>query len=113
MRYIVRRVGFYVIALWASITINFFIPRLIPGDPVAAMLAHSSTVQITKAQLEAFRVMLGVPNTPIWVQYFQYLQNFLSGNLGISLSNYPHPVTELLAQELPWTLGLVGLASII
>jgi len=112
MRYILRRVGFYLIALWASITINFILPRLIPGDPVAAMLARSS-ISVTPAQLKALQAILGVPKTPLWIQYFQYIQDLLQGNLGISLTHYPDTVVSVISQELPWTLGLVGLASIL
>jgi peptide/nickel transport system permease protein len=112
MRYIVRRVGFYLIALWASITINFIIPRLIPGDPVAAMLAKSS-LNVTPAVKQSLENLLGVPHTSLWSQYLAYLQNVLHGDLGISITHYPTPVTNLISQEILWTLGLIGLASII
>ncbi len=112
MRYLMRRVGFYLIALWASVTINFIIPRLIPGDPVAAMLARSS-VQATPAEIQALQALLGSPHTSLWGQYITYWQNLFQGNLGISVTHYPTPVTEVISQNLPWTLGLVGLASIL
>lgn len=113
MRYIARRVGFYLIALWAAITINFIIPRLIPGDPVSTMLSKS-TVQATPALRRSLENLLGIPHTSLWVQYLSYLQNLLHGDLGISITtHYGARVTDVIAQELPWTLGLVGLASII
>lgn len=112
MRYILRRVGFYLIALWASITINFFIPRLIPGDPVSEMLSKSS-INVTPAMRQALENMLGLPHTSLWVQYLDYLQGLFSGNLGISITHFPDTVSSVIATCLPWTLGLVGLASII
>ena len=107
MRYILRRVGFYLIALWASITINFFIPRLIPGDPVSEMLSKSS-INVTPAMKQALENMLGLPHTSIWAQYVAYLQGLLSGNLGISITHFPDTVTSVIATCLPWTLGLVS-----
>lgn len=112
MRYILRRLGFYLVALWASITINFFIPRLIPGDPVSEMLSKSS-INVTPAMRQALENLLGIPHASIWVQYVDYWRSLLSGNLGISITHYPDSVTSVIATTLPWTLGLVGLASII
>lgn len=112
MRYIMRRVGFYLIALWAALTINFLIPRLIPGDPVSAMLAHSS-INPTPAMRESLENLLGVPHTSLWAQYVQYLGNVLTGNLGVSISHFPTPVTDVISQEIPWTLGLIGLAAVL
>ena len=107
-----RRVGFYLIALWAALTINFIIPRLVPGDPVAAMLAKSS-INPTPAMRKSLEALLGSPHTSLLAQYGQYLGNVLTGNLGISVTHFPTPVATLISQELPWTLGLVGMASII
>lgn len=112
MRYILRRVGFYLVALWASITINFLIPRLIPGDPVSNMLSKS-TINVTPAMRLSLEQLLGVPNTSLWVQYIDYLQRLLHGDLGFSIIHFPNSVVSVIATGLPWTLGLVGLASII
>lgn len=112
MRYIMRRVGFYLIALWAAVTINFIIPRLIPGDPVTIMLSNSH-INATPAMRQSLENLLGVPHASLWTQYLLYLANLLHGDLGISITHFPTPVSTLLAQEIPWTLGLVGLASII
>src|SRR5205807_8608867 len=99
-----RRAGFYLIALWAALTINFIIPRLIPGDPVTVMISKSS-INVTPAMRQSLENLLGVPHGSLWVQYLSYLQNLLHGDLGISITHFPTPVTELLAQEIPWTLG--------
>ena len=112
MRYVMRRVGFYLIALWAAVTINFIIPRLIPGDPVGAMLAKSQ-ISPTPAMKQALENILGSPHQNLWGQYVQYLGNLLSGNLGVSITHYPTPVADVISQEIPWTLGLIGLAAIL
>jgi peptide/nickel transport system permease protein len=111
MRYLLRRIGFYLIALWASVTINFIIPRLVPGDPAEAMLAKMRGQAVTAYQLQALRVELGVNMTdPLPVQYWQYLVNVVHLNLGISSVNFPQTVSSVIAEHLPWTIGLVGVA---
>ena len=114
MRHLLRRTGFYLIALWAAVTFNFIIPRLMPGDPAEAYIAKLQTQQITRAQIDAIRAEFGVnPNVPIWRQYFDYLNGILHGNLGIATSQFPTPVIDILRQSLPWTAGLVGVALIL
>ncbi|HZR43286.1 MAG TPA: ABC transporter permease [Ktedonobacteraceae bacterium] len=114
MRHILRRAGFYLIALWAAATFNFIIPRLMPGDPAEAYIARLRAQQITREQIEAIRQEFGVdPNVPIWKQYFDYLNGILHGHLGISVSQFPMQVTDILRQSLPWTVGLVGAALIV
>lgn len=112
MRYLLRRIGFYLLALWVAVTINFLIPRLVPGDPaelfMSRMRGHASP-----QMLRALEISLGVSHDPLWVQYVQYLNNLLHGNLGISLTYLPTPVTQILAQDLPWTIALVGTALFI
>ncbi len=111
MRYLLRRVGFYLIALWAAITFNFIIPRLMPGDPAEAYIAKLQTQQVTRAQIEAIRAEFGVnPQVPIWKQYFDYLNGLAHGNLGIATSQFPSQVIDILRQSLPWTIGLVGVS---
>jgi peptide/nickel transport system permease protein len=114
MRYLLRRVGFYLIALWASVTLNFIIPRLMPGDPALAFLARMQGKNVTFEQLQAIRTLFGVQtNVPIWVQYGQYLNNLLHGNLGISDYFFPQTVMQVIGEHLPWTLGLLSIAVII
>jgi len=114
MRFLLRRAGFYLVALWAAVTFNFIIPRLMPGDPAEAYIARLQTQQVTHAQIDAIRAEFGVnPNVPVWKQYFAYLNGLLHGNLGISTSQFPSQVIDILRQSLPWTIGLVGAALIL
>lgn len=112
MRHLLRRIGFYLIALWASITLNFFIPRLAPGDPASALIARMNG-RIPPQALTALQIQFGVTHEPLWIQYIKYLNNLLHGNLGISYTYFPTPVTTMIAQELPWTLGLVTVSLLI
>lgn len=116
MRYFLRRVGFYLVALWAAVTFNFLIPRLMPGDPTAVYIAKLSQQgsTVTPAMIAAIQKEFGVtPNVPIWQQYFDYLNNVLHGQLGISTSQFPSQVSTILSQSLPWTIGLVGVSVIL
>ena len=114
MRYLLRRAGFYLVALWAAVTFNFIIPRLMPGNPALAYIAKIHAQNVTTAQYNAMLQEFGVnPNVPIWKQYFDYVGALLHGQLGISVSQFPSQVSTILAQSLPWTLGLVGTAVIL
>jgi peptide/nickel transport system permease protein len=112
MRFIFRRMGFYLIAAWASLTINFFLPRLIPGDPASAIFAGSRG-QLRPEQLDQLRAALGLSNEPLINQYFTYLSHILRGDFGISFSAFPAPVTTVIGTALIWTLLLGGTALII
>jgi peptide/nickel transport system permease protein len=114
MRYLLRRLLFYLVALWAAVTFNFIIPRLMPGDPAEAYIAKLQTQQVTREQIAAIRKLFGVnPNIPLWRQYLDYLTGLLHGNLGIATSQFPTPVIVILRESLPWTIGLVGVSLII
>jgi peptide/nickel transport system permease protein len=112
VRHLLRRIGFYLVALWASITINFFIPRLIPGDPAAVLLARFQGRMNPQAVI-ALDLQFGISHDPLWIQYLRYLQQLLHGDLGTSFLYFPTPVSTVLAQELPWTLALVGTSVLI
>ncbi len=112
MRHLLRRTGFYLVALWASITLNFIIPRLSPGDPASALVARMQG-RIQPDQLKALEVTFGVSHDSLWSQYIQYLGNLLHGNLGVSVTYFPTPVATVIGQNVRWTLGLVGVATIV
>ena len=108
MKHLLRRISFYLVALWASITINFIIPRLAPGDP--GRRAHGTFPGTYDSPGRPFprTAVWHFYHDPLWMQYFQYLNNLFHGNLGTSFTYFPTPVSTVLAQELPWTLALVG-----
>jgi peptide/nickel transport system permease protein len=113
MRHMLRRIGFYLLALWASITLNFLLPRLAPGNPAQTMLARMHG-RLSPQALHALEVAFGVnEHESLWSQYLQYLNNLFHGDLGISVTYFPTPVVEVIRQDMPWTLGLVGISLII
>ncbi len=112
MRFILRRIGFYIAALWIAVTLNFLIPRLMPGDPASTMFAQAQG-KMSADQLKALKASLGYSSDNIFRQYLTYLWNMAHGNLGLSFSHFPVPVTTVIGQDLPWTLLLVGIAVLI
>lgn len=112
MRHLLRRAAFYLVALWAALTVNFLIPRLMPGDPVALFIARLQG-RVDPRAINALRLQFGVTNESLWTQYWRYLGQLAHGDLGRSIVFYPTPVSEVIQQSLPWTLVLVGVATII
>ena len=116
MKYYVRRITFYLITIWAAITLNFVLPRLTPGDPAEIMLAKLARagVQINDQLIRSINLLLGgATDGSLWDQYVNYLGKILTGDLGVSITSYPASVTTLIGKALPWTIGLVGIATII
>ncbi|WP_248704720.1 ABC transporter permease [Curtobacterium sp. MWU13-2055] len=115
MRFYLQKVIFYVVAIWAAVTLNFLIPRLMPGNPVDVIISKMSATGaiITPATRKALTVELGGGTGSWWSQYGEYLNNLFHGNLGVSLVNYPEKVTTVIGQALPWTIALIGLATVI
>jgi peptide/nickel transport system permease protein len=115
VRYLLRRLGFFVVTLWAALTLNFFIPRMMPGDPVSALRDRSRN-KLSPAALQEMLTSYGYkPNQNWFVAYIDYLGNMFTGRWGVSIggSSLGEPVTKIIGQALPWTLGLVGLATVI
>lgn len=115
MSFYVRRFSFYLITLWAAISLNFLIPRLLPGDPASIMLARlARSGEVTPAMIRSVELLLGsTTDATMLEQYVAYWGRLLQGDLGISVTRYPAPVADLIAQALPWTLVLVGLATML
>jgi peptide/nickel transport system permease protein len=113
VRFVVRRLGFFVVTLWAAVTLNFLIPRLMPGNPAVAMMARYRG-HINPQALHALEIAFGVNNhQSLLSSYFTYLGNIFRGDLGISLTFFPDTVTHDVLQALPWTLVLVGVTTIL
>ena len=111
-RFFAGRAAFYLFTLWAALTINFFLPRMMKGDAVDQYLARNRNVSPEAA--DALRALLGLDtDKTLWQQYLDYGGLLLRGDLGVSLLHGLRPVTEVIAQALPWTIGLVGFATIV
>lgn len=112
MYFLLRRIGFYLIAAWMSVTINFLIPRMMAGDPVQIMFARFQG-RMEPRMIESLYATFGFVQGPLHVQYLTYLQNLLQGDLGLSIAWFPAPVTQVIGIGLGWTIRLLGVTLII
>ncbi|MET8150700.1 ABC transporter permease [Actinoplanes sp. NPDC049668] len=113
MKFLIQRTLFYLFTAWAAITINFFIPRMIPGDPVKSLLARFQG-QMSSDAIASLYVLFGLDkDASLWEEYVDYWQQLLHGDLGLSFTAFPTPVSEIIGQALPWTVALVGITTII
>jgi peptide/nickel transport system permease protein len=114
MRALLRRLGVYFLAAWVALTVSFLLPRVVPGNPVAGAVARASQSGNCNSQcVMAIEAQLGYNvHTSIWDQYLQYIGNLVHGDLGHSWSENAS-VGSLILQYLPWTLGLLVVATTI
>ncbi|WP_235857181.1 ABC transporter permease [Occultella glacieicola] len=114
--FLARRLGFYLTAAWAAITLNFLLPRLMPGDPSVAIVDQLQRVsgrQLPPETLVSIQTLFGDPDANLAEQYLAYLGQLARFDLGISISRFPTPVADLVASGLPWTLMLVGTTTVL
>lgn len=107
MNYILRRLGFYSLAAITAVTLNFLLPRLMPGDPATALFARFRG-RLGPEALDALRETFGLHEAPLLSQYLTYLQHVLRGDLGISIAYFPASVSSVIATGLVWTVFLAG-----
>src|ERR671925_619254 len=115
MRWFVRRLSFYVFAIWVAITLNFLLPRLMPGDPLGGLLQRLTPAQIQSNPgiVDTFRTLLGGGKESFWAAYPKYLGHVATFDFGISTSNYPTHVSEVIGRTLPSSMFLVGVAFLL
>jgi peptide/nickel transport system permease protein len=99
----------YLLTLWVVLTLNFLLPRLLPGDPLSALLDPESSDYVFDAEVRAALEAYYGLDRPLLTQYADYLKGAVTGDLGRSI-RLNQPVAELLAAHLPWTLLLTGTA---
>lgn len=100
----------YAIVIFLMLTLNFLLPRLMPGNPLV-FLAGEDVGFMSSSEKEAILDEHGL-NDPILVQYGTYIKNIATGNFGFSYQQ-KRPISDLLMERLPWTLLLTGLGLII
>ena len=111
MAFVARRLGFYLVAFLVAASINFLIPRLMPGDPIDIMFSQSGT-RLSVENIAALKATFGFVDGPLWQQYLAYLGSVFTGDLGMSVKYFPIPVSEVLGRALVWTLFLMGGATL-
>ena len=115
--YLARRCGVFVLIVWLAATLNFFLPRLSGQDPVrATLLQQASLGGHVQAGLEAmvkeYERRFGL-DRPLWAQYLAYLHDVVRLDFNYSISNYPRTVREIIAEAIPWTVGLLGTTTLL
>jgi peptide/nickel transport system permease protein len=110
---LIRRLEFFIVTFWAAVSINFLLPRLMPGDPVAALMARMKG-QIDPRARESLEIMLGVDtDKSMWQQYIEYWGQVFRFDFGSSITYFPESVSSVIGLAMPWTIGLVGATLII
>lgn len=114
--YLTRRVAMFLAVVLCAVTVNFIVPRMAPGDPIAAvleqLLSRGQQVQGAADIVAAYRERFGLDD-PMLVQYWRYLSNTFRLDLGTSISYFPQSVTSQIAGALPWTIGLLAMSTVI
>jgi peptide/nickel transport system permease protein len=115
MRWFLRRLVFYSFAVWVALTLNFLLPRLMPGDPIGGVLQRLSPAQLAANPgiVQTYQALLGGGEGSIWHDYIVYLHRLAHLDFGISTSNYPAPVSDVVGRTLPYSIALVGIAFLI
>jgi len=107
-----QRLGFYLVAAWAAVTLNFFLPRLMPGDPATALFARFRG-RLAPEAMEGLREAFGLTDAPLLQQYLTYLGHVLRGDLGVSVAYFPARVSDVIGTGLMWSVALAGSAVIV
>jgi len=108
-KYFLNKLGWFLITFVFAVILNFILPRLMPGDPVAAIVGKlaqgmSNTSGLAK-MYQQYTDLFGI-NKPILVQFFLYVKNASHGNFGFSFSQYPRTVVNIIASSIWWTVCL-------
>jgi peptide/nickel transport system permease protein len=108
-KYFLNKLGWFLITLVCAFLLNFILPRLMPGDPVAAIVSRlaqgmSNTTGV-QAIYEKYAELFGT-NKPMLEQFFIYVRNVFRGDFGFSFSQYPRTVADVIKSSIWWTVGL-------
>ncbi|SHK31751.1 ABC transporter permease [Paramaledivibacter caminithermalis] len=107
-KYFLKKGIWYILTLVIALSLNFYLPRMIKGNPVDSILSKYKSVGNTdtrKKLYETFTKEFGL-DKPLPMQFLIYLKNLTKGDLGTSIMMYPKKVNAVLASALPWTVGL-------
>ncbi|WP_419705401.1 ABC transporter permease [Promicromonospora sp. NFX87] len=106
--YLARKTLVYGLTFVVAVTLNWLIPRLMPGDPVQRMVARTAVQhpETIAAMTDYYERMFGL-DLPIWQQYLNYWGSLFRGDLGTSVWLFPTPVSEVVLDAVPYTLGIM------
>jgi peptide/nickel transport system permease protein len=113
--FVLRRIGLLLLIIWSAATLNFFIPKITPRNPLREklLMEASRSGYIPPGfdeMVKAYEVKFGL-DQPLWKQYLRYLGDMSRLDLGYSISNFPKTVGSLIGEALPWTVGLLVMTT--
>jgi peptide/nickel transport system permease protein len=106
-QYFQRKLGIYVLTFFVAVTVDWMIPRFMPGDPVQTMLARASLRPEASQAMQAYYTSVFGLDVPVWRQYLNFWGALLHGDLGVSIWLFPQPVTGVILRAVPYTLALL------
>ena len=106
-RYLIRKTFIYALTFFFAVTIDFVIPRIMPGDPISVLLSRFATLPDAAEYLHSYFIQAFGLDKPLWEQYLSFWNAVLHGDLGISIYFYPKPVSEILMDALPYDIALL------
>jgi peptide/nickel transport system permease protein len=106
-QYFARKLAIYLVTFFVAVTSDWMIPRFMPGDPVEGLLARMQAQPAAAEHLSGYYTQAFGFDVPLWQQYFNFWAALFHGDLGLSIANFPRPVTELIWGALPYTLALL------
>lgn len=117
LSYIVRRLLLVFLIIWSAATLNFFIPKITPRNPLREKLMEQASRSGYippgfEEMVQSYEKKFGL-DQPLWKQYLTYMWDMAHFNLGYSISGFPKTVGELIGQAIWWTVGLLSLTTII
>ncbi len=117
LRYLIRRIIFLFFVVVTAASLNFLLPRLTGQNPIRERLAEqllsgSSMTAGIEEMVATYDARFGL-DQPLWRQYLNYMSDLLRFDLGQSIPNYPRQVSDIIGDALPWTIGLIGISTLL
>ena len=107
-KYFGKKLLWFALTFVVAVVLNFVLPRLMPADPVAGIMAKMGTMSDASAvakMYEYYAEQFGV-NKPMWEQFLIFCKNAVRGDFGLSFSQYPRSVSDIISSSIVWTIAL-------
>jgi peptide/nickel transport system permease protein len=118
---VTKRIAIYLAAFFVAITVNFILPRLMPGSALITLLSmlqgaigeYGANSALVSAEIKQIEEAFGLTPQPWYIQYVDYIKGIFTGNLGASITFYPTNVAKIVFPSMIWSMGLVVVSSIV
>ncbi len=106
-KYLFRKIGIYLVTFWVAVTVDWAIPRFMPGDPIDRLISRMQAQPSAEHAINSYYTKAFGFDVPLWKQYLNFWAALFHGDLGVSIANFPTPVWDLIRGALPYTLALL------